>query len=139
MDWLIPSDPDPTMAAVVGGAFVSMSSLGAVEPDNDSVPFHIPQSWTENGPSCDSAETYEPSLSATGQSSSFARRARRCKAPKLPAERWELAKARIVSLHIIRKIPLTQVKARIEREFGFTATYVHQRLSPCPHWLGQID
>ncbi|KAF2807249.1 TPR-like protein [Mytilinidion resinicola] len=46
---------------------------------------------------------------------------RKRKAPTLRADAWEPYKARIVELHIARKLPLPEVKKRIEEEFGFTA------------------
>lgn len=49
---------------------------------------------------------------------------RKPKAPTLRAQDWEPYKARIVELHIDQKLPLREVKEKIEQEFGFKAEYV---------------
>jgi hypothetical protein len=49
---------------------------------------------------------------------------RKPKAPTLRAQDWEPYKARIVELHIDQKLPLREVKDKIEQEFGFKAEYV---------------
>ncbi|KAH7124434.1 hypothetical protein EDB81DRAFT_664786 [Dactylonectria macrodidyma] len=46
---------------------------------------------------------------------------RKRKAPTLRAEAWEPYKARILELHITQKLPLKEVKEKIEEEFDFTA------------------
>ncbi|KAH7111911.1 hypothetical protein B0J13DRAFT_576196 [Dactylonectria estremocensis] len=48
---------------------------------------------------------------------------RKRKAPTLRAEAWEPYKARILELHITQKLPLREVKEKIEEEFDFTAEY----------------
>lgn len=48
---------------------------------------------------------------------------RKRKALTLRADDWEPVKARVIELHINQKLPLTEVKEKVEREFtGFTAT-----------------
>jgi hypothetical protein len=49
---------------------------------------------------------------------------RKRRAPTLRAGDWEPYKARIVELHITQRLPLREVKEKVEREFGFTAEYV---------------
>lgn len=49
---------------------------------------------------------------------------RKRKVPTLRANDWEPYKARIVELHIAQRLPLPEVKQKIEGEFGFTAEYV---------------
>jgi hypothetical protein len=49
---------------------------------------------------------------------------RKPKAPTLRAQDWEPYKARIVELYIDQKLPLREVKDKIEQEFGFKAEYV---------------
>jgi hypothetical protein len=49
---------------------------------------------------------------------------RKRKAPTLRAEAWEPYKSRILDLHITQKLPLPEVKKRLESEFQFTAEYV---------------
>ncbi|KAF2490246.1 TPR-like protein [Lophium mytilinum] len=46
---------------------------------------------------------------------------RKRKAPTLRADDWEPYKARVLELHITLKLPLPEVKKRIEYEFGFNA------------------
>jgi hypothetical protein len=50
---------------------------------------------------------------------------RKRKAPTLRNDDWEPVKARVIELHITEKLPLPEVKERVEQEFkaiGFTAT-----------------
>ena len=49
---------------------------------------------------------------------------RKRKAPTLRAEAWEPYKSRILDLHITQKLPLLEVKKRMESNFQFTAEYV---------------
>ncbi|RGP65710.1 kinesin light chain 2 [Fusarium longipes] len=46
---------------------------------------------------------------------------RKRKAPTLRAKDWEPYKARVLELHITKKLPLKEVKTIIEEEFGFNA------------------
>jgi hypothetical protein len=48
---------------------------------------------------------------------------RKRKAPTLRQDDWEPVKARVIELHITKKLPLPEVKKAVEAEFtGFTAT-----------------
>lgn len=49
---------------------------------------------------------------------------RKRKAPTLRAEAWEPYKSRILDLHVTQKLPLPEVKKRMESSFQFTAEYV---------------
>ena len=49
---------------------------------------------------------------------------RKRKAPTLHVEEWEPLKSQILDLHITQKLPLHEVKKRIEAKFQFTAEYV---------------
>jgi hypothetical protein len=49
---------------------------------------------------------------------------RKRKAPTLRAADWEPYKARIIELHITQRLPLKEVRQRIQEESGFTAEYV---------------
>jgi hypothetical protein len=55
---------------------------------------------------------------------------RKPKAPTLRAHDWEPYKPRILELHIDQKLPLLEVKAKIEQEFGFKAEYVRALKPP---------
>jgi hypothetical protein len=68
-------------------------------------------------PLSDTQDTHKPSMCPpTGT--------RKRKASTLHAHDWEPYKARIIELHINQKLPLRQVKDKLEKEFGFTAEYV---------------
>jgi hypothetical protein len=48
-------------------------------------------------------------------------RPRKRKAPTLRADAWEPYKDRIIELHITQGLPLSEVRKKVEEEFGFKA------------------
>ena len=43
---------------------------------------------------------------------------------RIPEERWEELKGVILGMYLDRKTTLTEVRERMEKEHGFSATYV---------------